>query len=996
MKKILSALGFSVIGLAVHAQSLPETFPANGVKDNRHTVYAFSNAVIVSNAHSTLSKASLLVQDDKIVAIGTNVTIPQGAIVNNLNGKYIYPSFVEAFSDYGLPESKKAAGKEMPQMENATKGAYNWNQAVKPEQDAFKVYNYNEANASELRKLGFGAANIIVKDGIFRGTSALVSLAEGPEQKSLLVAKTANNLSFDKGSSTQDYPASLMGVIALIRQTYYDAAWYKKASNHDYNIPLEFLNQHEGLAQIFECNEKYNLLRAAKIAKEFNLKYILKSGGDEYQRLEEVKKTGASLIVPINFPKTYEVEDAYDALNVSLGEMKHWELAPSNLAQLYKAGIPFCITTSDLKDKKAFWKNLKKAIEYGLPQEAALEALTSVPAQLLNASDKLGSLKANSIANFFIADKNIFEKDASILENWVQGRRYEFIDMNKPDLRGTWNLQAGSKNFTLKITGELGAPKASVIEDTSKLKTTYMYLSGLFTLEFETKNKDLYRLSGSGNNKTLAGKALIADKSWEEWSASKTTTFTEELKKDTAKVKPLDLSEISYPLKAYGFKKMPPAENILFKNATVWTNESDGILTNADVLIANGKIQAVGKNLNAASARVIDASGKHISSGIIDEHSHIAISRGVNEGTQAVTSEVRIGDVLNPDDVNIYRQLGGGVTCSQLLHGSANPIGGQSQLIKLRWGKGPEEIKFEGAAPFIKFALGENVKQSNWGERQTLRYPQTRMGVEQVMIDAFSRAKAYEKMQNDSKNAKSPTVFRKDLELDALVEILNKKRFITCHSYVQSEINMLLHTADSMGFKVNTFTHILEGYKVADKMKAHGANGSTFADWWAYKYEVIDAIPYNAAIMTKMGINTAINSDDAEMARRLNQEAAKTMKYGGLSPEEAWKLCTLNPAKMLHVDDKVGSLKPGKDADIVLWSDNPLSVYARAEQTYVDGVKYFDLKQDEQLRAEMRRDRNRIVKKMLEAKAKGEASQKAEEKWEEAYDCDGYILNNIK
>jgi imidazolonepropionase-like amidohydrolase len=455
----------------------------------------------------------------------------------------------------------------------------------------------------------------------------------------------------------------------------------------------------------------------------------------------------------------------------------------------------------------------------------------------------------------------------------------------------------------------------------------------------------------------------------------------------------LQLGPVYYPFTAYGNTSSLQAEKMLIKNATIWTNESPAILTETDVLINKGKIVQIGKNIQALDAKVIDASGKYLTSGIIDEHSHIAITRGVNEGTQSNTAEVSIGDALDPDDINIYRQLAGGVTTSHLLHGSANPIGGQSAVIKLRWGKMAEELKFEGASPFIKFALGENVKQSNWGDRQQTRFPQTRMGVEQVYIDAFTRAREYESEKLNysrlSAAAKSKTISpRFDLELETMLEILNKKRFITCHSYVQSEINMLMHVADSFQFKVNTFTHILEGYKVADKMKAHGANASTFSDWWAYKFEVMDAIPYNAAILTKVGVNTAINSDDAEMARRLNQEAAKAIKYGALTEIEAWKLVTLNPAKMLHIDHRVGSIKVGKDADVVLWNTNPLTIDAKPEKTIIDGVIYFDTEIDLQLRNQMAKEKERLIQKMLDLKKVGMPSQKVTAKEKKLYHCD--------
>jgi imidazolonepropionase-like amidohydrolase len=484
---------------------------------------------------------------------------------------------------------------------------------------------------------------------------------------------------------------------------------------------------------------------------------------------------------------------------------------------------------------------------------------------------------------------------------------------------------------------------------------------------------------------------------------------------DTVKTKPAEkkkkpeTGKVFYPFTAFG-EPLPDSEGafgdlwkkfknrydaILIKNATIWTNESDTVLKNYDVYITEGKIVRIAPNIDApklAFAKVIDAKGMHLTPGIIDEHSHIALTGGVNEWAQAISAEVRMGDVINPEDINIYRQLSGGVTTAQLLHGSANPVGGQSQIIKLRWGQNAEDMKYEKAPSFIKFALGENVKQGNGPGSN--RFPQTRMGVEQVYVDVFTRAKAYKKQLEDfdklgAKQKSTIASPRRDLELDAIAEILDGKRHITCHSYVQSEINMLMHVADSLKFKVNTFTHILEGYKVADKMKAHGVTASTFADWWAYKMEVMEAIPYNAAILTKMGVNTCINSDDAEMGRRLNQEAAKTIKYGGATEMEALKMVTINPAKALHIDDKVGSIKVGKVADLVLWTDNPLSVYARVDKTIIDGQIYFDREWDAKLRSDLKKERARLINKILAEKSKGGKTVKTgPSKKPQEYHCD--------
>jgi imidazolonepropionase-like amidohydrolase len=720
------------------------------------------------------------------------------------------------------------------------------------------------------------------------------------------------------------------------------------------------------------------------MAQEFNATYIIKGNGDEYQWLDAVKQSVAVMILPINFPKPYDVTDANNSLNIPLANLKHWELAPYNPARLQQAGVEFAITEQGATNFIEFNRNLRNAIDKGMTRAQALKSLTYTPAQLLKVYDKVGSLEKGKVANFIIVSDTLFTPNAVILQNWIQGKAYTINNNKAIAIRGIYDLKLGAINtgFKLKVEGRPGSLTATLaVGDTNFYKADIQVEDNLVSLWFNYPHDStrlIYRLNGSWQDSTMSGQFQDPQGQWGQWLAKnkksvKQAHFTNPGQKD----KP---GEVIYPFTAYGSDSLTVTENIVFKHATLWTNEAEGIVQDADIWIKDGKIVACGKNLNAHGARQVDASGKHITSGIIDEHSHIAISQGVNEGTQSVTSEVRIGDVVNSEDINIYRQLSGGVTCAHLLHGSANTIGGQTQLIKLRWGRTPEEMKFAGWPGFIKFALGENVKQANWGDNAVYRYPQTRMGVEQTLYDAFIRARAYGQQWDrwqrlPDKLKKDSVAPRRDLKLDALVEILYGKRFITCHSYVQSEINMLLHVADSMHFKMNTFTHILEGYKVADKMKAHGVYASTFADWWAYKMEVQDAIPYNAALLTQMGITTAINSDDAEMGRRLNQEAAKSMKYGGLTAEAAWKLCTLNPAIMLHVSDKVGSLKPGKDADIVIWSANPLSIYAKVEATYIDGACYFSIGKDLRLRAWMQTERQRLAAKMLQARMRGEGTQ---------------------
>ncbi|MGD9646499.1 MAG: amidohydrolase family protein, partial [Pirellulales bacterium] len=390
------------------------------------------------------------------------------------------------------------------------------------------------------------------------------------------------------------------------------------------------------------------------------------------------------------------------------------------------------------------------------------------------------------------------------------------------------------------------------------------------------------------------------------------------------------LFPVNFPLGAQGIAGPPdrPAA-VLFKNGTIWTSGPAGTIERGAVLVVDGRIAAVGQDVVVPEgAVVVDLAGRHVSPGIIDCHSHIATDGGVNESGQAVTAEVRIGDFIDANDVNIYRQVAGGVTTSNILHGSANPIGGQNQVIKLRWGALPEEMKFIEAPQGIKFALGENVKQSNWGERYTTRYPQTRMGVEQIIRDEFNAAREYRRSAKAYRRQPTGLPPRTDLELEAIAEILEGSRLIHCHSYRQDEILALLRTCEEFGVQIGTLQHILEGYKVADAIARHGAGGSSFSDWWAYKFEVLDAIPYNGALMHNAGVVVSFNSDDAELARRLNLEAAKAVKYGDVPPAEALKFVTLNPAKQLRIDKWVGSLEPGKHADLVVWSGSPLSVYS--------------------------------------------------------------------
>ena len=1029
ISKLLVVIGSLFLSKLASAQT---TFPVNGIADPMQKIYAFTHATIVKDANTIIQNATLVIRDRKIIAVGNNISIPQDAVTIDCLGKYIYPSFIDIYSDYGIAAQQRAALTSFNfnapgQITSNIKGAFGWNQSIKPQVNASEIFDVDDTKAAPLREAGFGTVLSHQKDGIARGTGVLATLANLADNLVVIKDKASANYSFSRGNSLQTYPQSIMGVIALLRQTYIDAEWYKnKPAAEGTNLSLQAWNENKNLPQIFEANDKWNDLRADRIGDEFGVQYIIKGGGNEYQRIKEISGTKAPYILSLNFPQPMDVDDPNDARYITLTDMKHWEMAPYNPAALEKANIPFCLTAAELRDTKMFMTNLRKSIDAGLTENKALEALTKTPASLLNVYDKVGSLDAGKLANFLITSGPIFNEKTTIIQNWIQGEKYTIKDDAVNNIAGTYTLivtsAAGKTNYILDVKSSSEAK----IYNKDTLTTKFSFDGKIVKINFspvaggmrrkaavdsavradsgkvkapvvidikkdsaniadenrvgddkkpvdETRSKPTggkplpavnigptIKLSGVSNGNIWQGNGVDTSGNMLWWTAILIKPATPKIDSVKKKVTPM-IGKITYPFNGYGWEEMPKQENLIIKNATVWTNEKENKLENTDVLVVNGKISQIGKNLTAANAKVIDGTGKHLTPGIIDEHSHIAAS-SINEGGQSVTSEVRIADNLNPEDINIYRQLSGGVTTSHILHGSANTIGGQTQLIKLRWGANDDDLKFAGADPFIKFALGENVKRTT--SQSNNRFPDTRLGVEEVLTDAFTRAKDYERSKKDAN-------FRRDLELDALVEIMNKKRFITCHSYVQSEITSAMRVGEKFGFVFNTFTHILEGYKVADKMKLHGANASTFSDWWNYKTEVIDAIPQNAAIMQRVGLNVAINSDDAEMARRLNQEAAKSIKYAGMSEEDALKMVTINPAKMLHIDNKTGSIKVGKDADLVLWTDNPLSIYARAQTTIVDGIVEFDRDKDMQLRQKIKQERNRLIQKISGEKKAG-------------------------
>ena len=992
MNRIILSLIFIFGIFKINAQ---EYFPNNeSVQNKNNNFTVFTNAKIFVTPTQLIEKGTLIIQNGKVIGAGINLPIPKNSKIVNLDGKYIYPSFIDIYTSFGIEKPKKSTPNDGDSYDSKRVGYY-WNESIKSEVDAFEYFNYDQPKAEELLKAGFGVVGTHVQDGIARGTGTLVALNNSDKSARLLSNKISNHFGFTRSAITnQSYPSSLMGMMALLRQMYFDMNWYKNGNSKTKDATLEALLNNQKLVQIFTTEDKLNSIRASKIAKEFNLNYVLKGAGNEFERIDEIKNTNSKFIIPINFPEAYDVSNSFLSDQIDLSDLRFWNQAPTNLKVLSDNNVVFALTTDKLKKTEDFRVNLLKAIKYGFDKTKALEALTTIPASIMGKSNEIGSLNKGSFANFVITSGAIFDEKTVLYENWVQGNKFVVNDMTTIDIRGNYDLTIDTNTYKWKIDGEIATPKSEITDvNSKKINSKITIAANWITASMKSNdsiNDRFSRLSGYIENaQKLSGKAILANGKEVKWAAIKTAPFL--IVKDSSKAdKPNLVLPVTFPNIAYGNNRKPSQQTILFKNATVWTNEKEGILVDTDVLVKDGKIAAIGKNIEDSNAVKIDAKGKHLTSGIIDEHSHIAISKGVNEGGHNSSAEVTIQDVVNSEDINIYRDLAGGVTTSQLLHGSANPIGGCSAIVKWKWGLSADEMLYKNQPKFIKFALGENVKQSNMS-RSSNRFPQSRMGVEQVFTDYFQRAKEYDltwKAYNSNPKKDKYKAPRVDLEMQNIAEILNKERFITCHSYVQSEILMMMNVAEKFNFRVNTFTHILEGYKVADRMKEHGVGASTFSDWWAYKFEVNDAIPYNGAIMHNQGLVVAFNSDDAEMSRRLNQEAGKAVKYGNVPEVEAWKFVTLNPAKLLHIDDKVGSIKVGKDADVVLWSANPLSIYAKAEKTLIEGVVYYDIAKDELKRTENTNERNILIGQLMLEKNKGSNTQEPKKKERREDHCD--------
>ena len=1048
------AVALAAAGLAAAAEPAN---PALGLRDLAGGgATALVGATVHVTPERAIEGATLLVVDGRVAAVGTDVEVPEGASVVDLAGRVVYPGFVEPWSEYGLAHvgdlNAKKESREI-QYGRAAKGSGSWNDAVHAERRWADDFQPDEKAAEKLLERGVTSAVTLRRDGVFRGRAAVVSLGAGVAGERILSADGPHGLSFEKGSSRQAYPTSQMGAIALVRQTLLDAEWWPRAESAwrrdpsrarpeaDLSVAALAADLHGSgrpAPVFFETSDEASLLRAAAIGREADLPLVYVVRGLAGGRLDEVAALDAPLVLSISLPDTPDVGTVDTERDVTLVSLRAWERAPGLAAELDRRGVELAFTGTGLREGEDALDALRARVRRGLPPARALAALTTVPARLAGVEGRVGSLERGRRADFVVADGDLFPADAlaapgRILAVWVDGRpARELEPADGLDLRGRWTFALDGRPLELelggdrrsKLEGKLRAPApppsptnppadpaepGDAADADAGAKSAK--LSGVEVGRDRVRFRaDLAKLGGEGIARFSVGRPAAdgtaeieiarADGRVERTTLARTGDV--EAKPDEAVAERAKLESAppaarrTFPDAPFGAAERPRAETVLVRGATIWTMGPAGRLDGADLLVRDGRVAAVGRGLEApAGAHVVEAAGRHVTPGLIDEHSHLAIDGGVNEGSHPVTSEVRIEDVIDPDDVGIYRALAGGTTAAQLLHGSANPIGGQAVVIKHRWGATADGLRVAGVPPTIKFALGENVKQSNW-EDPGPRYPKTRMGVETRIRDAFLAAReardarrAWEALPSGERARRVPP--RRDLQLEPLIEILEGRRNVHCHSYVQSEVLALMRLAEELGFRVHTFTHILEGYKVAPEMAAHGAGASSFADWWAYKFEVYDAIPQNVCLMHAAGIVTSINSDSSEMIRRLNQEASKGVLYCGMDEIAALGMATTAPARQLGIDDRVGSLEPGKDADFVIWSGHPLSTQSRVEETWIEGARYFSRERDAELRAADAAERRALVAKALAApppKKKGKGEGRGDERPAEGWSCD--------
>ena len=986
VKAILGTMGLAaVLATGVDAQQATRTQPVEGMRDNGTGFHALVGARVVTGPGQVMDDATIVIRDGLIQGVGGG-DAPAGARVWDLDGLTVYPGFIDAHADLGMDD--------VP--EGGDIGPTHWNPQVRAWFSTTRNLQDDADRRAALRSQGFGAALAVPKQGIFRGTASLVTLGDEGVRDRVLRPDIAQAIgfqrSFELGGS---YPNSAMGTIALMKQTFMDADWYERAWDAYESSGRAFLppETSEALAAledaadgdqpvIFETGSEEEYLRAHGLAAEFGLEAWYRGNGLEYRLLDVLRGRSDPLIVPLDFPDAPDVGHPGAALDASLADLRHWYLAPTSAAQLADAGVRFAITTDGLASLNEFLPNLRVAVARGLEADDALAALTTTPASWLGIDRTHGTIAEGKVANLIVSEGDLFAEEATVRDVWVQGRVYGVTRPAQIDPRGSWEIASDDEwgfDAVLVLEGPLNRLRGHL-----DIASTGPELPGGARVELESASaiaetgrldvrfngevlgyQGMALLSGSVHGDDFYGWTSLPNGADPSFRGTRTEGFEGPARGTVAmEVPEIDLPFIR-PMMDYGRTSIPeqPAA-VVVRNATVWTQGPQGILEGADLLVRAGAVEAVGMDLDAPGGAVeIDATGKHVTPGMIDPHIHSGVS-AVNESGFAIVPEVRMGDVVTHNNIWMYRQLAGGLTSAHIKHGSANPIGGENVFVKMRWGALPEDLKLENAPRTVKFALGENPK------RRQGRYPDTRMGTQEIIRDHFMAARDYEREWQRWEENQEGLPPRRDLRMEAILDILDQELLISSHGYRADEFLALVRLAEEFGFRVQTLQHGVEAYKIAPELAASGVAAVVWSDWGAFKLEAYDATVYNARILIEAGVVTSLHSDNSEIASRMNWEAGKLLRTG-LTPEQALSTVTNQAAEAVAIHDQVGSLEAGKDADFVIWSGNPLSQFSRAEQTWVDGRRYFSLEEDAAMRDRIEQERTELIQAILSVEENG-------------------------
>ena len=982
VRRILSALGLSLLMTAgVQAQQATRTQPVEGIRDNGTGFHALVGARVVTAPGQVLDNATVVIRNGLIQQVGSGTNPPAGARVWDMSGLTIYPGFIDAHADLGMDQ--------VP--EGGDVGPTHWNPQVRAWFSTTLNLQDDEDRRSALRSQGFGTALATPTAGLFRGTASVVNLGDAGVRERILRPDLAQAIGFQRSFQLGgSYPNSSMGTIALMKQTFMDADWYRRAWGAYESSGRAFLppETSEALAAlgpviqgsqpvIFETNGEEEYFRAHALASEFGLDAWYRGNGEEYRILDVLGGRTDPLIIPLDFPDAPDVDDPEAALNASLADLRHWYLAPTSPGQLADAGIAFAITTDGMSSINDFLPNLRTAVARGLSRDDALAALTTTPASWLGIDQTHGTIAAGKVANLVVSEGDLFTEEATVRDVWVQGTVYSITRPTQIDPRGTWRIASNDEwgfDAVLTLEGPLNrlrgsievAPGPTVGAGGSIPLASASAVAETGRLEVRFDGEDLgYQgmalLAGSVSGDDFYGWTSLPNGSDPSFRGERTEPYEGADRGAVAmNVPEIDLPFIR-PMMEYGRPSLPQQPGaVVVRNATIWTQGPQGTVENADLLIQAGRVVEVGTDLSAPGGAIeIDGTGKHVTPGLIDPHIHSGVS-SVNESGFAIVPEVRMGDVITHNNVWMYRQLAGGLTTAHIKHGSANPIGGENVIVKMRWGALPDDLKLEDSPRTVKFALGENPK------RRQERYPDTRMGTQEIIRDHFLAARDYEREWQEWEATGEGLPPRRDLRMEAILDILNQELLISSHGYRADEFLALVRLAEEFGFRVQTLQHGVEAYKIAPELAASGVAAVVWSDWGAFKMEAYDATVYNARILMEAGVTTSLHSDNSEIASRMNWEAGKLLRTG-LTPEQALSTVTIQSARAIAIDDRVGSLEAGKDADFVIWNGNPLSQFTRAEQTWVDGRRYFSLEEDAVLREEIQRERTELIQAVLAA-----------------------------